>query len=309
MSPHYTRLNRYTVLGLCAIVLWSTTIALGRRTAEALGPLTAGAATYLAGGVLLLFLDRLRKCPKHRTHLPPYRRLLTCGALFVMYSVGVYAALGLAVDRTQAIEVGLINYLWPTLTLLFSLVLLRHRAKFGFLPGTALALSGIFLVLMHGAGLSWGNIVSDVAKNNMIPFGLAFTAAVCWALYSNLTRRWAGPDTEKGTAPLFIPVTGVVMLVLRVFFQEQSVFSVRVGIELTVLAGATAFGYLFWETAMQRGDVVLVVAFSYFTPLLSTLISSMYLRVVPGKGTWIGCVLLVMGSFLSWRSIENEPAR
>ena len=38
-------------------------------------------------------------------------------------------------------------------------------------------------------------------------------------------------------------------------------------------------------------------------------ISSMYLRVLPGREIWIGCVLLVAGSFLSRRSLDGDPAQ
>ena len=306
MTATIERIDRYTALGLCAIVLWSATIAFGRRASEAVGPLTAGATIYIAGGALLLLLDRLRKTfvePKKR---PSRRYLFVCGFLFALYSVALYLALGVSADRAQAIEVGLLNYLWPALTLVFSLVLLRHRAKIGFVPGTALALAGVFFVLTNGE-MSWRDILSEMGTKNPLAYELGFLAAICWALYSNLTRRWAEPGTEKGAAPLFTLASGIAMLTMRLFHPEPGAFDLRVVIEIAFMAAATAFGYLFWEMAMQRGDVVLVAAFSYFTPLLSTLISCLYLHVLPGKGIWIGCALLVAGSFLSWKSIENAP--
>jgi hypothetical protein len=47
------RRDRSTLLGIAAILLWSATVALARSIAERLGPLTAGAAVYLAAGGFL----------------------------------------------------------------------------------------------------------------------------------------------------------------------------------------------------------------------------------------------------------------
>lgn len=84
---------------------------------------------------------------------------------------------------------------------------------------------------------------------------------------------------------------------------------------LRPLAGAGFLGivtyvaYGLWDRAMRTGNVVLVAAASYLTPLLSTLLSCLYLAVVPAASLWVGCRLLVAGSFLSWLSVsEPSPA-
>ena len=67
----------------------------------------------------------------------------------------------------------------------------------------------------------------------------------------------------------------------------------------------TAIAYGAWEHAMRRGNLVFITACSYFTPLLSTLVSCLRLGVVPGARLWVGCGLLVAGSLLSWRSVVH----
>jgi len=57
---------------------------------------------------------------------------------------------------------------------------------------------------------------------------------------------------------------------------------------------------------MRRGNVVLVAALSYLTPFFSTLVSSFYLGVDPKNTIWIGCTLIILGSFLSWKSISDR---
>jgi drug/metabolite transporter (DMT)-like permease len=64
---------------------------------------------------------------------------------------------GLAKSREQVLEIALVNYLWPALTILLSLPLLKQRARLWLLPGTELALTGIFQVMPHGAHVAWAS--------------------------------------------------------------------------------------------------------------------------------------------------------
>jgi drug/metabolite transporter (DMT)-like permease len=230
------------------------------------------------------------------------RYVFGCGGLFVLYTLALFLALGFAATRHQTIEVGLLNYLWPSLTLLFALILLGQRAGLGLIPGTLLALGGVFLVLTQDAVVTWTSFAANL-KGNPLAYGLGTFAAVAWALYSNLTRRWGNPD-GRGAVLLFILTTGLAFWLGRLLKPEVGTWGVRVAAEVAVLALATGLAYVFWDLAMRAGDVVLVAACSYLTPFFSTLASCLYLDVRPSLRLWLGCALIVAGSFLSWRSIR-----
>ena len=300
------RADKNTLLGLLALLLWSTTIATARSLAEALGPITAGAAVCMLGGALGLIARLPRGNPVSQFLALPRRYIIGCGALFIIYTVCLYAAIGLAADRSQVLAVGLLNYLWPTLTILFSLPLLRRRARVGLLPGTLLALFGIFLVRMHGADVSIRSLVSSLSSSPLV-FALGLGAAISWALYSNLARLWGGKNSD-GAVPAFILATGIVLLCIRMLRPEVSIFSVRAAAEVVFLSTATALAYVFWDVAMRKGNAVFVVACSYLLPLLSTAISCAYLAVMPGASLWLGCLLIIGGSVLSRLSVEEKPA-
>lgn len=301
------RLDRHTVLGLGAIVLWSTAVALARSIAEQIGALRAGAAVYLVAAAFLgLHLFVKERSVAHFARLPR-RYVLGCGALFVLYTVALYVALGLATNHSQTLEIGLLNYLWPTLTIVFALAILGQRARLGLIPGTLLALAGVFFVLTQSTAVTWASCVANVQRSP-IAYGLATFAAVAWALYSNLTRRWAAPG-GRGAVPLFVLATGLVFWLGTMMRAEGGAWSIRAATEIGVLALATGLAYVFWDIAMRAGDVVLVASCSYFTPFLSTAVSCLYLRVRPGPGLWLGCALIIAGSFLSWRSVHPTNHR
>lgn len=293
-----------TTGGLAAIVLWSLTVALARRLSEQLGPLMAGAFVYLIGGAFCLVpLVRRRGAVWGLVKTSPWY-LFGCGALFVLYTAVLFLAVGSAADRSQAIEIGLVNYLWPTATVLLSLALLNQRAGWLLLPGTVLALAGEFLVITHGDAVSWGSFWGHLHANPG-PYALAFVGAVSWGLYSTLARRWSRPEAG-GAVELFIPAAGFVLLILGLLSGESPAWSVRTGGEAVVLAGATVLAYTLWDGAMRKGNLLLVAACSYFTPLLSTLVSCAYLGVAPGWRLWLGCLVLMCGSFMTWRSVSDR---
>jgi len=291
--------------GLAAILLWSTTFALARSLSEQVGPLTAGAAVYLIGGTLGLV--RLACSAKAATGLLKLSRsyVLGCGGLFVFYTAAIYGAVGLAKGREQLLEIALVNYLWPALTVLFSLPLLNKRASLWLLPGTALALTGVCLVMSQGADISWMSL-REHWQGNPAAYALALAAAIAWALYSTLARRWSGPESG-GAVELFLPATGLVLLALRFVVDEPTDWRLRSVGEASALAAMTALAYVLWDVAMRKGNLLLVVACSYFTPLLSTVVSCVYLQVSPGPKLWIGCLLLVSGSLITWSSVSDRP--
>ena len=304
MARRIPQIDRSTAGGLLAICLWSTTIAASRSLSEKVGPLTAGVAVYLVGGVFcFLGLGRSRAAQILKL---PSKYLVGCGFLFVLYSLLLYLAVGMARDHEQVIEIGLINYLWPALTIWFSLLLLNHRAGFSLLPGTGIALSGVLCVMTQNTHFSWVSF-RDHLTGNPVAYCLALAAAVSWALYSNLARRWSGPGHD-GAVALFIPATGLVLLAIRSFTPEATHWSISAGLEAGFLGAVTALAYALWESAMRKGNLLLVAVCSYATPLLSTAISCAYLKVTPSSKLWIGCLLIVAGSIVSWRAVSAREA-
>ena len=297
-----------TVFGFLAILFWSTTIGFSRGLTEALGPVTAGAAIFLISGVvgcagLVLAGGGVRK-----VFLLPRPYLIGCGALFVIYEFCLYLAIGLSASRQQVIEVGIINYLWPGLTLAFSIPILKKRARPWLVPGMLVAFAGVFLAMAQGESFSWASFLAR-DRGSLIPYLLAFVGAICWGLYSNFSRRWAANARGVGV-PLFLLATGVLMALVRMGFRESSQWdrgTVAVLIYVAVVPGLLA--YVFWDLAMRRGRMILVASFSYLTPLLSTLVSCLYLRVWPGRGLWVACVLVIGGALICKLSVEEGEQR
>ncbi|MGR2599240.1 hypothetical protein ACUX08_26530, partial [Salmonella enterica] len=110
--------------------------------------------------------------------------------LFVSYEICLSLSLGYANTRLQAIEVGMINYLWPCFTVLMALALNGQKAKWWLLPGLLLSLFGIGWIMSGEGGWSPAQMLANV-RSNPLSYTLAFSGAVIWALYCNLTKKIA----------------------------------------------------------------------------------------------------------------------
>ncbi|MDX2110535.1 MAG: aromatic amino acid DMT transporter YddG [Verrucomicrobiota bacterium] len=304
-SPSTTSHQRLaTLAGFGAIGLWSTTVAIVRSLSEQVGAATGMAAVFgLAGVIALASLLRTQGKARALFSLPP-KYLLGCGALFVGYMLVLFIAIGMVRTRQEVLEVGLLNYLWPTLTLVASICLLGRKARWWFVPATLLALAGVFLVFTAGSGLSWASFGKNLAANP-VAYSLALGAAISWALYSVLTCKWIA-NASAGGVPLFLLLTGVVLFAFSFSTDEPSRWSLRTVAEILFMGVATAIAYGLWDFSMRRGKVVLVAAGSYLTPLLSTLVSCLYLGVVPDNRLWVGCAVLMLGSVLSWKAMVED---
>jgi len=300
--------NLNTILGVLAILFWGTTIAFSRSLTEQLGPLTSASWIYMLSGIWGCIYLINKPGGIKKTFQLPILYLIGCGTLFIFYMVCLYLAVGLAFSREQVIEVSIINYLWPGLTLIFSLPILHKKGRITLIPGVVLAFSGLYLAAVNSGMFSWNAFKGNFQESHL-PYLLAFMAAVSWGLYSNLVRRWAG-HTEGGAVPIFLLVTGLILTSIRFMFPEESYWTPRVVMELLYMSVFPTFlAYFFWDRAMRKGKIILVASLSYFTPLLSIIISSLYLRVAVRESLWIACGLVIAGAIICKYSVIDKTQK
>ncbi|UPT55919.1 aromatic amino acid DMT transporter YddG [Dickeya zeae] len=291
--------RRATLAGLLAIVLWSTSVGVIRSLTEALGALGGAAMIYTTSAIcLLLFGHR----PTLRTHTSIY--LLLGGALFVSYEICFSLSIGMAQNRLQAMELGMINYLWPCLTILFSLFINQQKSRLWLWPGLALSITGILWILKGNGDwtptLMWQNV-----STNPLAYCMALAAALVWALYCNISRRFGN---GKSGILLFFIVTAMVLWGQYLHSDAPTFsFSIRTLLELLFIGASTALAYAAWDTGIQRGNMALLATASYFTPVLTTLMAALWLQTTPSVAFWQGVIMVTLGSLLSWLATRGAP--
>ncbi|GKW15228.1 aromatic amino acid exporter [Pectobacterium carotovorum subsp. carotovorum] len=289
--------QRATLTGLLAIVLWSTSVGLIRSLTEALGPIGGAAMIYSTSTLCLLAFYGL---PRIKTL--PRAYLFAGGAMFVCYEIFLSLSIGLADSRMQAMEIGMINYLWPSLTILFSLFINQQKSRFLLWPGLALSLGGIVWIMKGESDwtpeLLWNNVLA-----NPLAYSLAFSAALTWALYCNITKRYG---QGKSGVSLFFFITSLVLWIKYALSTEGAIsFTLASSLQLLFMGASTALAYSAWNAGIQHGNLTLLATASYFTPVLSTLLAAFWLNITPALSFWQGVVMVTAGSLLCWYATRS----
>ncbi|ASL82660.1 MULTISPECIES: aromatic amino acid DMT transporter YddG [Serratia] len=296
--PAFPSRTRATLFGLLAIVLWSSVVGLIRSVSEGLGPIGGAAMIYSVSAVFLLVALGV---PKWRSFPRPY--LIVGSLLFVSYEICLSLSLGYANTRLQAIEVGMINYLWPCFTVLMALALNGQKAKWWLLPGLLLSLFGIGWIMSGEGGWSPAQMLANV-RSNPLSYTLAFSGAVIWALYCNLTKKIA--QGSNGVV-LFIVLTALALW-LKYAFSAESGMQFSAGVTVTLLCAGVAMGagYAAWNVGILHGNMTLLATVSYFTPVLSAVFAALVLHTSLTANFWQGVAMVTLGSLICWRATRGN---
>jgi drug/metabolite transporter (DMT)-like permease len=293
--------NTATTLGLLAVLLWGTVVGLIRGVSENFGPIGGAALIYTVGSIFLLLLlgfPRLRNFPSSY--------LIVGSVLFAAYELCLSLSLGFAANRAQAIELGIVNYLWPCFTVILAMVINGQRASLLVAPGILLSVCGIVWVVSGADGFSLERTLANVS-NNPLSYGLAFSGAVIWAVYCNVTKRFA--DGKNGVVPFFM-LTAAVLWIKYLFSAEPALaFTAPATLELALTGAAMAAGYALWNVGILRGNLTLLATASYFTPVFSAFFAAVWLATPLTMSFWQGVAMVTAGSLLCWAATRGRPAR
>lgn len=289
--------RRATLIGLAAVAMWSTlglfTAMTGENGASAEGSVSASVPPFqlnalcfgLAGVLALIILagqGRLRDV----IATTPKALALTVAGLF-----GYHALYFTALRNAPAVEANLINYLWPLLIVVFS----------GFLPGERLR-------WFHGLGAALGFVGAGILiwaqgasfdGSFALGYAAAIGSALAWSSYSVLSRLF--PDVPTGAVAGACLITSVLSLVCHLVFETTVWPATLTGWVGVVALGLFPVGAAFfvWDIGMKRGDIQVLGAAAYATPILSTL-----LLIAFGFGafTWpvvAACLLVTLGAMIA----------
>ena len=246
-----------TLIGLTAILMWSLLAALTVATGK-IPAFQLAAMTFAIGALVGLLTWFGRPDAVRALWQPPVAWIVGVGGLF-----GYHALYFLALRLAPPAEAGLVNYLWPLLIVLFSSLLPGERLAPHHILGALLGLVGTVLLFAgsSGGGFAPGQLPGLIA---------AFVAAFVWAAYSVLSRRLKSVPTDAvagfclATALLAAMVHGLVEVTVWPATPAQWLAVMALGV------GPVGAAFYAWDIGMKRGDIRVLGAASYATPLLST---------------------------------------
>ena len=275
-----------TLIGLTAILMWSLlavlTVATGKIPAFQLA-----AMTFAIGALVGPLTWIARPNAIRALWQPPVAWIVGVGGLF-----GYHALYFLALRFAPPAEAGLLNYLWPLLIVLFSSLLPGERLAPHHIIGALLGLAGTALLLSGNGG-------SGFAPGQIPGLAAAFIAAFVWAAYSVMSRKLKAVPTDAvagfclATALLAALVHGAV---------ETTVWPETTGQWLAITAlgiGPVGVAFFAWDIGMKRGDIRVLGAASYATPLLSTTFLILAGYAAPSATIAVAAILIAGGGLIA----------
>ncbi|MBG6038677.1 aromatic amino acid DMT transporter YddG [Proteus cibarius] len=293
--------SKGTLYGIVAILLWSTIVGLIRNISEYFGAVGGAALIYTTGTLFLILILGVPKLSRF-----PKRYLFWGGLLFVTYEVCLSLALGFATDRTQAIELGMVNYLWPSFTLALAVILNKQRFSILLIVGLLCAFSGLVWVVSGDNPLTIDGLWKNI-QSNPLSYILAFSGAILWAFYSNLTRIMSGGN--NGIVPFFL-LTSLALWGQYLFSAPVEWIVNTKSITLLLITGAAiGLANAAWTIGMISGNVTLLATLSYFTPVISTAFSSILLSTALSFSFWQGVMMVTGGSLICWLATRQKTIK
>lgn len=250
--------GRATAIGFGAVLLWSL-LALFTVGSAPVPPLLLNAITFAIGGALGVVWTLATGTGRQLRKVRPAVYLFGTVALFG-YHLLYFSALRLAPPA----EASLIAYLWPLFIVLFSGLLPGERLTLGHVIGALLSFAGAALIVMRpGGGFDPAHAKGLV---------LAFFAALTWATYSVVSRRFGTVPTASVT--VFCLGTAVLSAIAH-FVLEPTIWpqSALGWASCTALGlGPVGLAFYIWDIGVKRGDIQLLGVSAYAAPLISTLV-------------------------------------
>jgi drug/metabolite transporter (DMT)-like permease len=282
-----------TLIGLTAILMWSLlavlTVATGKIPAFQLAAMTfaIGAAAAFASWIWRPAAFAVLK-------QPVVAWIVGIGGLF-----GYHALYFLALRFAPPAEAGLLNYLWPLLIVLFSSLLPGERLLPHHIVGALLGLAGTVLLLT-------GNGTGGFEAGQLPGLLAAFVAAFVWAAYSVMSRKLKAVPTDA-VAGFCLATALLATLVHKMV--EVTVWPETTGQWLAITAlgvGPVGAAFYAWDIGMKRGDIRVLGAASYATPLLSTAFLIMAGFAKASTSIAIAAVLIAGGGLIAAKDMIGK---
>jgi drug/metabolite transporter (DMT)-like permease len=282
-----------TLIGLTAILMWSLlavlTVATGKIPAFQLAAMTFAIGALVGS---LTWIGRPEALAALRQE--PLAWVVGVGGLF-----GYHALYFLALRFAPPAEAGLLNYLWPLLIVLFSSLLPGERLARHHIIGALLGLAGTVLLFA-------GNSTSGFTPGQLPGLFAAFVAAFVWAAYSVMSRKLKSVPTDAVAG--FCLVTALLAVLVHGLVEDTSWPDTPAQWLAIAALGVGPVGAAFyaWDIGMKRGDIRVLGAASYATPLLSTAFLMLAGFAKPSANIAIAAVLIAGGGLIAAKDMLRK---
>jgi drug/metabolite transporter (DMT)-like permease len=253
---------------------WSANFLVGRALVGTVGPFTLGWSRWLVACAILLPFTARELWTKRAVLRRDWRLLLFLGAIGF---AGSNAFCYLALQRTTAVNAGLLNGVGPLLIFAASVVVLGERFLLRQLAGLGVALAGVVVVVLRGDAQALLALAVNLGDLVML------VSIVTWCLYSIRLRE---RPPELSPVALVAALFTIGFLAMTPFAAWEAKLEPSPGVFGAILfAGIfpSVISVLCWNRAIALIGPARSSVFTYLMPLMTALLATLFLgeRIEP----------------------------
>lgn len=275
----------YLYVGM-TVLLWASTSAIGKLLVTDLDNLQVSFFIFLIASITLFCIALLQGKLHLIKEYSPKDYLTFCWMGFIgifLYYVFYFRAL----MYLPAQEATIVNYLWPIMVVIFSMIILKEDLTLRKIVAILISFVGIIVVVTQGEILS-----PQFANAKGIFFALG--AAVTWGLFSTIGKKH---DYERVTSMMFYYLFAFLFIALTVSlfssFPALSLLQLVCLLWLGIFTSGVAF--VLWFLALKYGDTAKISSIIYLSPF----ISMVYIHLLVGEeillSSILGLVIVIAG--------------
>ncbi len=193
--------------------------------------------------------------------------------------------------NAPGMEVLIVQYTWPILVVLLSLIILKERLSLAKATSVLLGFLGVFIVLTKGnfQQLAFENLAIDM---------IVFFGAFIFALFSVLSKKIVMDDISMLT--IYFLTASLASFLSMLLFSEFKLPQVNTMIPI-LLNGLFVNGisYIFWVKALKLGDASFIAPFLFLTPVLSSVFLILFFDEPFYLAYLIGMSCVILGGLLN----------
>lgn len=209
-----------------------------------------------------------------------------------------YLFLYLGYSKATGMEVLVIQYTWPILIVIFSIIILNERLNYRKSISVILGFIGVVLVLTKGN-------MEHVNINNPTVIALVAAGAACFALFSVLSKKIE--NEPLGVVTVYFLVASIASFISMLVFSEFALPSLS-EIPAVLLNGVlvNGFSYVFWILALKSAEASYLAPFTFITPVLSAVYLIFFFNEPFVAAYGVGLTLVIIGGLINSIGINRK---
>jgi len=283
-----------------AILCWSTIATISKLL---LGSLDSMQITFISSAFAFVFLLILNIFKGNMKMFKMYK----ASEYLVMSGIGIlgifiyHLLLYMGIDRMDASQAFIINYLWPIMSVLSACIILKEKMTLRKSIAILLSFVGVIIVTANGNLLSIGRDTLTGALYCII-------AAVSYGLFSALNKK---KDYDKYFSMMVFYFAATVVSLAYILITKSTFTLDAMQVAGLAWMGVftNAIAFTFWAIAIKIGDTAKVSNLAYITPFLSLVWTTLVLKEDFNPYSLIGLSVIVIGIFIQLKDKKEIKTR